>query len=1401
MGNNYCKDLGIRPDQAIGSKDLEAIWTRYEKKASVANSGVLSEKSTTKLLKDLAAATKVPYSEELATKLVLEHQHPQNKTLNYEQFKKLIKSLVQEEPRFHLTQSLMTKLEDEPEEPPVTTNNTAGQPANPPPATTTTTTPTTEPTVQPTVENKKPEESGKQPEAAAPASNSLKTSAQFETVRNLQKAQTSEEKAKKAELRDKRGVVSLPWAAQDAKRYRRHVTIKSDVAGEIIYRPDRCFELVYGENTSLPISVLEASFRFDIIPFLNSALVEIELVITNNVVSNSIQGKLRLPLSKGAVVSRFAYEAIAGHMVDGVVLPKKKAAAVEYLEKEKGRNVASTKKVEGDLFETTVFPLPYQEKRKMIIQYLSQLDSNKTADGKTEWSVSIPFKFAAPLQLFCASFFVFPESDEEILTSSPSEARNTTLEEGFRISGFHREEWRRQVMFAVGESDDLVHFAAHISPEVIKQLFGNDSTAPVSVATPSQPVKIGVIWDKSDSMQNAAEENLKVLDSIKEEYLEKNKQEVLFKVFEFNTFAKRLGDTDSYVPLDQAKELISKIAYDGGTDVSCIDGPVSQFCNEGVDMILLFSDGLDNVGHAKRIPQEVMDATKPIHVFGPTQGNSNQALLGSIASRTGGFFESASKINAVIGNIMGLTPITQVAAVEIETVLGEGSIEDLFFDEGFVTVPDWKLRSTGWAISENQGGYVTGTISKFNPVEKLSLEIQRGNQTKSVTLQLGGGLLTDGLARLIALIHCQQAMNESRKLHVDPAFSSHYQSELALKYKIVSEETSLLFLLEAQQFIDNSIDCPKNHPAHAEWARLFANIDPKKKKEREAQAEVSKLQNKCKNLLSALKRALDVAPKPASTSADTGSFLTNTLRRVQESVAAPSPPGGPMLCSALPPPAPCVSAPPPPAPCVSAPAPVLSGPPPSGGGPILQRRSAVAAPAPRARSAAPSSASRLEAEPMISMSECAAVPCNDLISPDVQGYAASYDCDEEDNCSIAEESLKEECEERRRASPEMLRRESAPREKRKSSKKESKEKAIAKDKKSKEANDATKEEPKNTTKPTVAAKPQRSAPVMTSPDQYLSFFNNKSYSDDARRRDAYQSYLEVKTDNQKTPSFYFNIARLFYDKGVDPKLCVAIITNALEINVQDIQMFRAVAYFLLQANFLSQAILMFERVMELAPEEPQSFLDLGLAQFMLVRSQRIKTKQVDKDELSKAIDNVMTVLRRTTWQPRFDEIEYPALIWINWMVGYGKHHGLTDFYPKELDQYELLVPNFKMGLVVSMGWDTDRVDIDLHVNEPDGFHVYYGSKNSPSGGYLSKDFTQGYGPEVYVITHPRNGTYSVSVRYFASHQDSKTTGATSAVVWRVINIGDYEKEDVLFRSVRLTVNQSEHHIMSVSIAN
>jgi len=165
-------------------------------------------------LKDLAAAAKVPYSEDTAKKLVQEHQDPTKKTLNYEQFKHLIKSLVHEEPRFHLTQTLMMKLEDEPtENAPTTVPTTAGEPAKPAAE------PTTEPTKPAAVTTTAPTDKELAENKEIRTHNS-------EVVRNLQKTQTAEEKAKRAEARSKRGAVSLPWTVADTKRYRPTVTVR-----------------------------------------------------------------------------------------------------------------------------------------------------------------------------------------------------------------------------------------------------------------------------------------------------------------------------------------------------------------------------------------------------------------------------------------------------------------------------------------------------------------------------------------------------------------------------------------------------------------------------------------------------------------------------------------------------------------------------------------------------------------------------------------------------------------------------------------------------------------------------------------------------------------------------------------------------------------------------------------------------------------------------------------------------------------------------------------------------------------------------------------------------------------------------------------------------------------------
>jgi tetratricopeptide (TPR) repeat protein len=69
---------------------------------------------------------------------------------------------------------------------------------------------------------------------------------------------------------------------------------------------------------------------------------------------------------------------------------------------------------------------------------------------------------------------------------------------------------------------------------------------------------------------------------------------------------------------------------------------------------------------------------------------------------------------------------------------------------------------------------------------------------------------------------------------------------------------------------------------------------------------------------------------------------------------------------------------------------------------------------------------------------------------------------------------------------------------------------------------------------------------------------------------------------------------------------------------------------------------------------------------------------------------------------------------------------------------------------ITMTWDTDGNDVDLHVVDPAGAHVYYGNRQAPSGIRLLADITQGFGPEVVRTDRVIPGPYHVGVKYFAA---------------------------------------------------
>ncbi len=74
----------------------------------------------------------------------------------------------------------------------------------------------------------------------------------------------------------------------------------------------------------------------------------------------------------------------------------------------------------------------------------------------------------------------------------------------------------------------------------------------------------------------------------------------------------------------------------------------------------------------------------------------------------------------------------------------------------------------------------------------------------------------------------------------------------------------------------------------------------------------------------------------------------------------------------------------------------------------------------------------------------------------------------------------------------------------------------------------------------------------------------------------------------------------------------------------------------------------------------------------------------------------------------------------------------------------------KDALRITLAWETDANDVDLHVVDPNGEECYYSHKHNASGLELYEDITQGLGPEVVRTSELLKGTYHVGVNYFSA---------------------------------------------------
>ena len=253
----------------------------------------------------------------------------------------------------------------------------------------------------------------------------------------------------------------------------------------------------------------------------------------------------------------------------------------------------------------------------------------------------------------------------------------------------------------------------------------------------------------------------------------------------------------------------------------------------------------------------------------------------------------------------------------------------------------------------------------------------------------------------------------------------------------------------------------------------------------------------------------------------------------------------------------------------------------------------------------------------------------------------------------------------------------------------------------------------------------------------------------------YRVYLDERPGYLNSTAFFLDAADILFDKK-QPALAVRVLTNLAEMDLENRHILRILGYRLLQANRPALAIPVFRKVLELSPEEPQSYRDLGLA----LGANR---------QYQQAIDTLYEVVVKP-WHGRFPDVEIITLAELNAIIATnGDKLDLSRIDPR-------LIKNLPLDLRVVLTWDADNTDIDLWVTDPNGEKAFYGHQLTYQGGRMSLDFTGGYGPEEFSLKRAKPGKYKVEAQYFGDRRQA-VTGPTTLQVKLATRFGTAEQKE------------------------
>ncbi len=274
---------------------------------------------------------------------------------------------------------------------------------------------------------------------------------------------------------------------------------------------------------------------------------------------------------------------------------------------------------------------------------------------------------------------------------------------------------------------------------------------------------------------------------------------------------------------------------------------------------------------------------------------------------------------------------------------------------------------------------------------------------------------------------------------------------------------------------------------------------------------------------------------------------------------------------------------------------------------------------------------------------------------------------------------------------------------------------------------------------------------------------------EATEGEMYSVYLTQKEEYGNSPSFFMDVADYFFSKNKKTE-GLRILSNLAEISQQNHQILRVLAHRLEQLKYTKYAIYVFEEVLKIRREEPQSYRDLAAV-------------YAADGQYQRAIDTIYNVVLKS-WNDRFPEIGVITSEEMNAIIAKANQQKQTLNFDK-IDKR--LLAHIPMDIRVVLNWDTDNCDIDLWVTDPRGEKCDYSHNRTNIGGTISSDFTGGYGPEEFLIKHAIPGKYIIQANYYGSSAQTLMGPTTIQLDLYTRYMDNTEKKETV--TLRLTQNK------------